>query len=295
MRDLTVNGKKVVVGGRTLVMGIVNVTPDSFYDGGRHDDTASGVEHGLRLAEEGADILDVGGESSRPGAEAVSVEQELERVLPVIERLVRETDLPVSVDTVKSEVARKAIALGAHCINDISGGLADPEILRVAGEAEVPYIAMHMRGTPKTMQQQTKYGNLVDELVDYFEQRLAACDSAGINRERVILDPGIGFGKTAEQNYMILANLQAFHRLGQPLLVGASRKSFLKLVGADDPAERLPGSLAAVTACALAGVEIVRVHDVKESVQAVRVAQIIREQRGSGGAINEAGSGERWA
>lgn len=279
MRELVGNGKAVVIDGRTQVMGIVNVTPDSFYDGGRHNSAQAGVEHGLRLAEQGADILDVGGESSRPGADPVSLQQELERVLPVVEGLLERTDLPVSIDTTKAEVARRVIAAGAHCINDISGGLLDPEILAVAAETGVPYVAMHMRGTPQTMQKQTEYDDLIANLVAYFEERLSACDEAGVRREQVILDPGIGFGKSPEQNYTILGNLHAFHNIGQPLLVGPSRKSFLKLVGAEDPAERLPGTIAAVTACALAGVEIVRVHDVTEAVQAVRVSQRIRGER----------------
>jgi dihydropteroate synthase len=259
-------------------MGIVNVTPDSFYDGGRHDATAEAVEHGLELARQGADILDVGGESTRPGSEPVPEAEEMERVIPVIERLAAETDLPVSVDTTKASVASEALRAGAHWINDISAGLMDTRMLAVAAEAAVPYVAMHMRGTPRTMQRNTDYDNLVEEIVDHFHARLAAFDAAGIAREKVLLDPGIGFGKKPEHNYRILARIGDLHALGQPLLLGPSRKSFLKLVGAEQPDDRLPGTVAAVTVCAMAGVEVVRVHDVEAAVQAVRIVERINQE-----------------
>jgi dihydropteroate synthase len=261
-------------------MGIVNVTPDSFYDGGRHTEPHSGIEHGLRLAEAGADILDVGGESTRPGAEKVSLQQELDRVIPVVEVLSRKTDLPVSVDTTKAEVARAAVDAGAHWVNDISAGLMDPEILKVVAREEVPYVAMHMRGTPETMQHDTEYDDLISEILEYFKERLDMFDVSGIRREKVILDPGIGFGKAPEDNYSILAGLSHFHSLGQPLLVGPSRKSFLKVIGVENVEDRLPGTIAVVTACALSGVEIVRVHDVAESLQAVLVASQLRQISG---------------
>ena len=275
---LTGNGRSVTLGERTLVMGVVNVTPDSFFDGGRHATVESAIEHALRLVDEGADLLDIGGESTRPGSESVSAEEEIARVIPVIARLVAETSLPVSIDTTKSEVAAAALEAGASWVNDISAGVMDPEILPLAARWNVPYVAMHMRGTPKTMQRDTEYSDLVGEIVGALEQRLAVIERAGIDRSTVLVDPGIGFGKTPEDNYTLLAQLDAFRVLGCPLLVGASRKSFLKVVGVDQPDDRLAGSLAAATVCALAGVEVVRVHDVAETVQAVRVADRIRRE-----------------
>ena len=274
------------LGERTLVMGIVNVTPDSFHDGGRHHSVDAAVKHAKRLVEEGADILDIGGESSRPGSDPVPLEEELHRTLPVIEQLAGRIDIPISIDTVKAEVANRAIEAGARWINDISAGLMDPEILDVASRHRVPYVAMHMRGIPKTMQAETGYTDLLGELLDYFEERIQACEDAGVARQQIILDPGIGFGKAPEHNYDLLAHLDAFRVLGFPLLVGPSRKSFLKLVGVEETEDRLPGTLAAVTICALAGVEVVRVHDVAEAVQAVRVAEKVRQSR-------EAHTGER--
>ncbi len=266
-------------GEPTRVMGIVNVTPDSFYDGGRYAGVEEAVRHGLRLAEEGADILDVGGESTRPGAAPVSAAEEIRRVVPVIEQLAGRTGLPVSVDTRKAEVARRALEAGASWINDVSAGCFDPEILALAAETGAPYVAMHMRGTPETMQADTLYEDLIGEMLRFFEDRIAACEAAGLRREQLVLDPGIGFGKSREANYTLLARLGEFRRWKLPLLVGPSRKSFLLLAGAEEAEDRLAGTLAAVTACVLAGVEVVRVHDVAETVQAVRVALRIREKK----------------
>ncbi|MCB2211023.1 dihydropteroate synthase [bacterium] len=260
-------------GSPTLVMGIVNVTPDSFHDGGRHNTVDAAIEHGLRLVDEGALVLDIGGESTRPGAAEVSEAEELERVLPVLSALKRRVNVPVSVDTWKASVAEQALAAGADWINDISGGVRDPRILSVVAEAGVPYVAMHMRGTPATMQTLTEYDDLIAEVKAYFVDRLQAFEAAGGQREMLILDPGIGFAKKPSDNYTLLANLAEFRELGLPLLVGPSRKSFLKLAGGEDTADRLPGTMAAITICALAGVEVVRVHDVAETVQAVNVAR----------------------
>lgn len=278
-RTLTGNGRSVVLGERTLVMGIVNVTPDSFHDGGRFTTTDRAVEHALALVEEGADLLDIGGESTRPGSDPVFLDDELARTIPVIERLAKQVDIPISIDTVKSEVAQRALLAGASWVNDISAGTMDPRILEVVADWDAPYVAMHMRGTPKTMQQDTVYKDLVSDIGSYFAERLEVFRTAGISDEQVILDPGIGFGKAPEDNYLLMANLDAFKGLGHPLLVGPSRKSFLKLVGAEATEDRLPGTLAAVTACALAGVDVVRVHDVAATLQAVRVADRIRAGR----------------
>ncbi len=276
------NGKSFECGNRTLVMGIVNVTPDSFYDGGRHDQNNAGVDHGLKLVNDGADILDIGGESTRPGSPPVSIKEELIRVIPVIEELSMQIDIPISIDTNKSEVAKLAIEAGANIINDVSAGLSDPDILSVATKYDVPYIAMHMRGIPENMQKNTHYDDLFSEINSYFAERLIAFEKAGMNLNKVILDPGIGFGKSAEQNFAILGNSQKFRIHGKPLLYGPSRKSFMKFIGVDNPDDRLPGTLASVAVCALDGVEIVRVHDVAETVQAVKIIDhIIASKSGS--------------
>ncbi len=260
----------------TRIMGIVNVTPDSFYDGGKHDSRQDAIDHAELLLRHGADILDIGGESSRPGAERVDTETELDRVIPVIEAIAAKHEIPISIDTTKAAVARKAIQAGASIINDISAGLSDPEILSVASENDVMYVAMHMRGTPRTMQDNTHYSDLFEEIEAYFEERLETFSAAGLSRDKVILDPGIGFGKSPEQNYILLGNVEKFHKFDLPLLVGPSRKSFLSLIGVDNPEDRLPGTIAAVTLCAMKGVEIVRVHDVQQCVQAVAVCNKIK-------------------
>ncbi len=261
----------------TKIMGIVNVTPDSFYDGGRHDATDMAVLHGLQLVREGAAVLDIGGESTRPGAAEVSVDEEIRRTAPVIRQLSGMTNVPISIDTTKADVAREAMAAGAAWINDVSAGMLDPEMLKVVAETGATYVAMHMRGTPRTMQTDTEYKDLIGEITEYFTDRISACETAGINREKIILDPGIGFGKSREQNYRLLGKLDAFRSLGLPLLVGPSRKSFLTLIGVDDVKDRLPGTLAAVTLCALAGVEWIRVHDVAAAVQAANVVHMVNQ------------------
>ncbi len=254
----------VEFGATPSVMGIINVTPDSFHDGGRHYSVESAIEHGVRLVEEGAAVLDVGGESTRPGSEEVSAEDELKRVLPAVLGLKERVDVPISVDTWKSKVAAEVINAGADWINDVSAGHRDPDMLRVVAEAKVPYVSMHMRGTPQSMQSLTEYEDLIGEITAYFGDRLEAFEKVGGNREMMILDPGIGFAKLPEDNYRLLANLELFRSLGQPMLIGPSRKSFLKVVGVNNTDDRLPGTLAAVAVCAQAGVEVVRVHDRSE-------------------------------
>jgi len=270
-------GARLFEGPGPFLMGIVNATPDSFSDGGLHLDPDAAVARALRLAEEGADLVDLGGESTRPAAPAVPAAEEIRRVVPVIERLrARGFTLPISVDTWKGAVARAALAAGADLVNDVTG-LADPELGRAVAEARAPVVLMHMRGTPADMQSRAVYADVGAEVAAELRAALARADAAGIDRDRVILDPGIGFAKTAEQSVELLARVGELRALGRPLLVGPSRKSFIgKLTGA--PVEdRLPGTLAAVVACVLAGVEILRVHDVAPCRQAARIAAEIRD------------------
>ncbi|HYC36813.1 MAG TPA: dihydropteroate synthase [Usitatibacter sp.] len=251
-------------------MGIVNVTPDSFSDGGRFFDRSRAIAHGLALRDEGADLLDVGGESTRPGAEPVSAGEELDRVIPVVEALARE-GARVSVDTSKPEVMRAAIASGCAVVNDVFAFRADGSIEAVAG-ADVGLIAMHMQGTPRTMQQEPRYGDVVAEVGDFLRARAAALEAAGVSRERIALDPGFGFGKTLEHNKALLRGLPALAALGYPLVVGVSRKKMIsELAGGRDAAERLAGSVAAAVLAAQNGASLLRVHDVKPTVDALNV------------------------
>ncbi|HUL60850.1 MAG TPA: dihydropteroate synthase [Anaeromyxobacteraceae bacterium] len=270
-------GTRLFDGPGPFVMGIVNATPDSFSDGGRFLDPGAAVDHALRLAEEGADAVDVGGESTRPGAPPVAAAEEIRRVVPVVERLrARGFPLPISVDTSKAEVARAALAAGADLVNDVRA-LADPELARVVAEAGAPVVLMHMRGTPADMAARAVYRDVVAEVRDELAAALARAEAAGVARERTILDPGLGFAKTAEHSLAILAGLAALKALGRPLLVGPSRKSFIgKVTGARVEA-RLPGTLAAVAVAVLAGAAWVRVHDVAAAREAARVAAAIRD------------------
>jgi dihydropteroate synthase len=262
---------------RPLVMGIVNVTPDSFSDGGRFDSPDRALAHALTLVEEGADILDVGGESTRPGADPVSAQQEMDRVLPVIERIVAETDTPVSIDTVKSEVMREALAAGAGMINDVKG-LRGEGVLDVVASTEVPVCIMHMQGEPRTMQKNPEYHDVVDDIRHFFEERLAACRAAGIDARRVVLDPGFGFGKTLAHNLALLRRLDEFVASGWPVLAGISRKSMLgKITGRERADERVAASVSAALLAAQKGAAILRVHDVAETVDALKVWQAVRE------------------
>lgn len=260
---------------RTLVMGIVNVTPDSFADGGRYADPVRAIEHGLELAAQGADILDVGGESTRPGATPVSAEEERRRVVPVIAGLVRQCRVPVSVDTMKPEVAAEALAAGACIVNDVGANRSDPTMWRRVAEAGAGYVCMHMQGTPQTMQERPVYRDVVAEVGAFFEERLQRLAEAGVRPVQVVLDVGIGFGKTVAHNLQLLRALASFRRLGRPLLLGVSRKSFLGAITGAPVEARLPGSLACAAWAVCQGVAVLRVHDVAETVQAIRVMEAI--------------------
>jgi dihydropteroate synthase len=266
--------------GRPLVMGVVNVTPDSFSDGGRFLAPDAAVAHGLALVAAGADLLDVGGESSRPGAEPVPVEEELRRVLPVLAGLARYAAVPLSVDTTKAEVAAEALRAGASLVNDISALRFDPAMAEVVARAGAPLVVMHMRGTPRDMQQgEIVYADVVGEVRAFLADALGRAEAAGIPRARVLIDPGLGFGKTVAHNLALLRGLPALRELGAALLVGPSRKAFLgKLLGAE-VGERLWGTAAAVTAAVLGGAHVLRVHDVREMRQVIEVAWAIREER----------------
>lgn len=258
---------------RPRIMGVVNVTPDSFSDGGRFFDHGAAIAHALQLEAEGADILDIGGESTRPGAEPVDVEEECRRVLPVIEGVVRQVRVPVSVDTRNAETMRRAMDAGVRIINDVSALTHDPQSLEVAARSGLPVVLMHAQGDPRTMQQSPSYENVVLDVYDWLEARVEACEQAGIARERLIVDPGIGFGKTLQHNLALLGALSILHGLGCGVMLGASRKSFIvKLAGAP-VADRVPGSLAAALLGAAQGVQILRVHDVAATRQALAVWQ----------------------
>ena len=260
---------------RTRVMGIVNVTPDSFSDGGAHASTDAAVAHGLALAAQGADILDVGGESTRPGAAPVPLEEELRRVVPVIERLARETALPVSVDTRKPEVMRAAVQAGAGRINDV-GALRGDGALETAAALGVPVVLMHMLGEPGSMQDDPRYDDVVAEVHRFLAERIFAAELAGIARKNIVVDPGFGFGKTTGHNVLLLAGLERFAELGVPLLAGLSRKrSIGELTGRAVPGERVAGSVAAHLLAAQRGAAIVRVHDVAATVDALKVWEAV--------------------
>jgi dihydropteroate synthase len=260
----------------TLVMGIVNATPDSFADGGRCFDPAAAAAHALELAREGADIVDIGGESTRPSALPVSEAEELRRVMPVIESLAGRLSVPISIDTRKPAVARTALAAGASIVNDIAANRDDDTLWRVAADAGAGYVCMHMQGTPQTMQLNPCYTDVVREVGEFFAERLGRLERAGLGRQQVALDVGIGFGKTVEHNLQLLRALGSFRRLGRPLVLGVSRKSFIgKLLGAEVGA-RLPGSLACAAWAVLAGVAIIRTHDVAATCQAVRMTEALR-------------------
>jgi len=261
---------------RPLLMGIVNVTPDSFSDGGQFSDAAQAIDHALRLEADGADILDIGGESTRPYSEPVDAKRELDRVLPVIEAVCRQSRVPVSIDTSKATVARIAIEAGAEIINDITGLTGDSEMLAVARDSRAGICAMHMRGTPQTMQNDPVYADVVGEVLAYLAGRRDSLLQAGIERERICLDPGIGFGKTHQHNLTLMANCWRFHELGCPLLVGHSRKGFIGKVIGDKSANRLHGTVGGALSLARQGIQIVRVHDVRP----VREALLLFEATG---------------
>ena len=262
-----------------IVMGIVNVTPDSFSDGGQFPDPQSAVAAALLMLQQGAEILDVGGESSRPGSAPVSEPEELRRVLPVIEALAAKVNVPISIDTMKPAVARAALNAGASIVNDIAANRSDDSMWRLVAETGAGYVAMHMQGTPRTMQSNPHYLDVVSEVEAFFADRFLGLRRCGVGEEQVIFDPGIGFGKNLEHNLQLLASLKRFQRIGRPMLLGVSRKSFIgKLLGAE-VGERLPAGLACACLAVADGIAMIRVHDVPETVQAVRMAEAILGQR----------------
>lgn len=261
-------------GQKTYIMGILNVTPDSFSDGGQFNTLESAIAQAAQMIEDGADILDIGGQSTRPNADEVSLQEELDRVVPVIEAIRRKFEIPISVDTTRSQVAKAAIAAGADLINDISGAVFDSEMLSTVGKLGVPVILMHMKGTPKTMQSLTQYENLIEEITEFLRKRIESAIAHGISQ--IMIDPGIGFAKNYNQNLEILRRLQAFQILNCPILVGASRKSFIgHILDRPDPKQRVWGTAAACVSAIANGADVVRVHDVAALRDACRVADAI--------------------
>jgi dihydropteroate synthase len=273
---LQLRGKTLELGRRTLIMGILNITQDSFSDGGRFADLERGLARAFELIAEGADILDVGGESTRPGSSPVPLAVELERVIPIIRAVREKSDIPISVDTNKSEVAAQALAAGADIINDISAMRFDPGMVRVAGESGAPVVLMHMLGTPRTMQANPTYESVISEIIAFMEERMRFAAQNGVERRQIIFDPGIGFGKTVTHNLQIIRDLDSFSCMDRPILLGASRKGFIGKVISRAVEEREPGTLVANTFGIAAGVHILRVHDVAFHREAVRLAEAIR-------------------
>ena len=269
-----VGGKVIDLTRRALLMGVLNVTPDSFSDGGEFFATEAAVKHGLAMAESGADIIDVGGESTRPGATPVSPNEEMERVLPVIEQLAQAISIPISIDTSKAAVARAAIDRGATIINDITGGRGDAEMFALAAEKQVALILMHMQGTPETMQLAPSYDDVVSEVADFFRQRYAAAVRSGIDPICIAFDPGIGFGKTVAHNLELLANLPRLRVENRPLVVGVSRKSFLGKIS-DAPADRASATVALTAMLRERGAHVLRVHDVAPNINALRTTEAL--------------------
>ncbi len=268
---LSWGGHSLELGKKTCIMGVLNVTPDSFSDGGRYYIKDKAIEQGISLARDGADILDIGGESTRPYSDPVPEDQELERVIPVIEGLRKEIGIPISIDTCKAAVARQALKSGASIINDISALRFDGGMAAVAAETGVPVILMHMQGTPGNMQANPSYHSLIPEIMDFLKAVIERAVAAGIKREMIIVDPGIGFGKTGEHNLKIIGGLDRFSLLGMPVLLGTSRKSFIGQILGKDPDERDIGTMATVSAGIMNGAHIVRVHNVKMAVETARV------------------------
>ena len=272
------------LGRRTCIMGVVNVTPDSFSDGGNFFAPDAAVAQGQKLAAEGADILDIGGESTRPFSDPVSADEEIERVIPVIEKLADHLSIPISIDTMKSAVARRAIEAGASMINDVSALRFDPGLGDVAREFDTPVVLMHMLGSPKTMQDSPAYHNLIGDISDFLKEAIARAQKKGISRSKIIVDPGIGFGKTVSHNLLIIRHLQAFAALGAPILIGPSRKAFIRKLLKEEPGEDLAadlpivetGTQAAVAAAVFGGAHILRVHDVANTRATIRILDAIR-------------------
>jgi dihydropteroate synthase len=263
------------LGQRTLIMGVVNITPDSFSDGGRFFDPQTAVAQGLRLIEQGADILDIGGESTRPGSEAVPLEEELRRVLPVIHELARKTPVLISIDTSKAEVARQALEAGAGMINDISALREDPRMAGLAAESGAALVLMHMKGRPKTMQKEPRYGDVVAEVKAFLHDQAQAAMAAGVSKDHIVLDPGIGFGKNLDHNLLLIREISQISDLGFPVLLGASRKSFIGLITGNPVEQRLWGTLGVHVLGAGLGAHLVRVHDVAPMKEALEVSDAV--------------------
>jgi dihydropteroate synthase len=262
--------------GHTFVMGILNVTPDSFYDGGKYFSIENAIGHGEKIVKQGADIIDIGGESTRPGSEPVSESEEIKRVIPVIEKLSKKVSVPISIDTQKSKVARAALDAGASIVNDISAFRNDPLMCEVVKEYDVSVILMHMKGTPKDMQEKPEYEDVISEIKEFFKERIEFARKKGIKEENIVLDPGIGFGKSLEHNIRIIKELAQFKDFGMPILIGPSRKSFIgKILGCMDE-DRIWGTAASVAISVLNGADIVRVHDVSEMKQVVKIAETMK-------------------
>lgn len=263
------------VGERTCIMGVLNVTPDSFSDGGRYLDRAGAVEKAVQMAGEGVDIIDIGGESSHPGSERISAEEELDRVMPVIRELIGAIDMPLSIDTYKSEVARRALAEGVCMINDITALRGSENMARTIAEFDAGVVLMHMQGEPKTMQDAPRYDDVIEEIFLYLSDSIDLAQKAGIDPEKIVVDPGIGFGKTVEQNLVILRRLDRFKDLGKPVLIGTSRKSFIGALTGKEAGDRIFGTAASFTAAIMNGADIVRVHDVREMRDVACIADAI--------------------
>lgn len=261
---------------RAYIMGVLNLTPDSFFDGRRFLEPEAAVQHAFRMEAEGADIIDLGGESTRPGAQAVPLKEEFRRVLPVLERLSGKLKVPISIDTYKSEVAERCIQCGAEMVNDISGLYFDPRMKEIVARHQVPVIVMHMKGTPRDMQKDPQYRDLIGEILSFFRESISRADAAGVPADKIIIDPGIGFGKSFAHNLDILKGLESFKVLGKPIMVGVSRKSFLGKILDLPVDERLEGSIAAALYAVLRGANIVRVHDVAATVRALRTVEAIQ-------------------
>jgi dihydropteroate synthase len=278
-KSLTLRSHKFDWGTRTYIMGVLNVTPDSFSDGGRFQTVNAAIDRAIQMVSAGVDIIDIGGESTKPGAASVDEQTELERTIPVIEAIRQNPDIreiPISIDTTKAAVAEAAVRVGADIVNDVSGGNFDPQMLATVAQLQVPYILMHMRGTPTTMQQMTDYADVVGEILAFLQTQIDRAVECGIDRSQIIIDPGIGFAKTYQQSIELIRQLDKFQSLDLPLLVGVSRKSFIgKILNQPDPDRRLWGTAAVCCAAIDRGVDLLRVHDVAEMVDVCRVADVM--------------------
>jgi dihydropteroate synthase len=277
---MLINNKKFDFKNKTYTMGILNLTPDSFSDGGSYIDVETAIKRAKKMVEEGADIIDVGAESTRPGATYITEEIELKRILPVVKRLVAEVDVPISIDTYKSRVAEECIRAGAHIINDIKGLKGDPNMAKIIAKYGVFVIVMHIKGEPKTMQKNPKYDNIIKDIKKSLEESIDLAIKAGISSEKIILDPGIGFGKTFENNLEIIKKLCELKKLEYPILIGASRKGFIGDILKTPPLDRLEGNLAIAVISSYSGASIIRVHEVKETVRALKITDAVKAIKG---------------